>query len=187
MKIVLNLWHRGSRNFILNFIWKSFLSTGDNDPCGVVSCSNNKKCIVNKFGDAECICKDKCKKGDHYTGTVCGRDGIEYANLCKLKLSSCNGNKKKVKWFGKCKPEGKYCILGLSCMVSPKFLNICHKNQIWSRLKNFDLIFLKPHNESLSMTLDVWHVPWPQIPRMLGPRPHSGNGAARHKSTIISF
>eukprot|EP00794_Sanderia_malayensis_P013766 gene13766-15207_t len=101
-------WYGLCRKFkhtMINECRKTCHYCGDQDPCGSVSCPRRKKCIVNAYGYPECICKDKCKPGDHYTGTVCSREGIEYDNLCKLKQSTCNGKAKKVKWYGKCKKE----------------------------------------------------------------------------------
>ena len=86
--------------FLLNIIF-----VGQKDPCGSFTCPFNERCIINSYGTPECICKDACQEGDDLTSVVCGRDGVEYPNLCALKMKSCKGPQIKVNRFGTCKPR----------------------------------------------------------------------------------
>lgn len=89
---------------MFNDLSMNLILTGKNDPCGSFTCPFNERCIINSYGTPECVCKDACRKGDDLTSVVCGRDGVEYPNLCALKMKSCKGPQIKVNRFGTCKP-----------------------------------------------------------------------------------
>lgn len=78
---------------------------GKNDPCHDHECPEHSVCRIGDQGTPYCECDGNCKPGDHFTGTVCGRDGNEYKNLCHLKMRNC-GNKTSsvvtVKNYGPC-------------------------------------------------------------------------------------
>lgn len=63
---------------------------GKSDPCHGFVCKKGTTCQTDHKGKAFCGCKQKCKSGDHFTGTVCGRDNKEYKNLCALKSAFCH-------------------------------------------------------------------------------------------------
>ena len=76
---------------------------GKNDPCYGYRCPEGHTCKISRHGEPFCSCGKTCASGEHFTGPVCGRDGVEYINLCKLRHASCNTqDEPTVKNYGKC-------------------------------------------------------------------------------------
>ena len=68
-------------------------------------------CKVDKQLKPYCECHGNCVREDLYTGTLCGRDGKEYKNLCALKKRNCGHaetDQITVKKYGKCQDSCKY-------------------------------------------------------------------------------
>eukprot|EP00794_Sanderia_malayensis_P014284 gene14284-15771_t len=88
---------------------KSCNFCGSKDPCYNHACPKHSVCKVRNDGKPVCECHGRCHKGDHFTGVVCGRDGVEYKNLCQLKKRNCNHPTIKpvtVHRFGACQTSG---------------------------------------------------------------------------------
>uniref|UniRef100_A0A7M5WVL7 Uncharacterized protein n=1 Tax=Clytia hemisphaerica TaxID=252671 RepID=A0A7M5WVL7_9CNID len=83
---------------------KSCHVCGVKDPCqGFICTKPNTRCRVDHLGVPYCGCRVHCDPGDHFTGTVCGRDGKEYKNKCRLLHSNCEiPNIAKIQNYGKC-------------------------------------------------------------------------------------
>lgn len=78
---------------------------GKNDPCIKFMCPKGSVCEVDENMKPFCKCHGNCKPGDYYTGITCGRDGVEYKNLCELKKRNCGHpeiDQITVKKYGKC-------------------------------------------------------------------------------------
>ena len=76
------------------------------DPCRDQECSFGAYCVPSLDGmTARCQCPTSCNRyGDSIDSIpVCGSDGINYANQCEMRRSSCNNMKDvHVKYLGKC-------------------------------------------------------------------------------------
>ena len=73
-------------------------------------CPKGSVCQVGKNMKPFCKCDGNCKQGDYYTGVACGRDGIEYKNLCELKQRNCGHpeiDQITIKNYGKCQQNGE--------------------------------------------------------------------------------
>ena len=78
---------------------------GKRDPCEGHECHIGAICVSSSDGyKARCQCPECYSYGDSVGSTpVCGNDGQDYANLCELKLASCNTMREiMVKYYGKC-------------------------------------------------------------------------------------
>ncbi len=67
-------------------------------------------CTVGSDRKPVCHCDGNCHKGDLLTGVVCGRDGVQYKNLCELKRRNCGHPTVApvtVNRFGNCPGFGK--------------------------------------------------------------------------------
>lgn len=117
---------------------------GHNDPCGAFTCPVNRQCIINSYGEPTCICSEICKAGDDLTGLVCGRNGVEYPNLCALKQASCKGPAIKVKQFGPCKPWA--FMKGIQCHKIRDYRNCkASKKFGFCRIMKHRMKFMCPH------------------------------------------
>ncbi|XP_066934096.1 agrin-like [Clytia hemisphaerica] len=86
---------------------KSCNVCGKKDPCQGFKCTNaNTKCRVDHLGVPYCGCRAHCDPDDHYTGTVCGRDGKEYKNRCRLFHANCDSAYPvTVRNYGRCQRQ----------------------------------------------------------------------------------
>ena len=75
--------------------------------CADIKCPPAKICVLDKAGQPSCRCLVECSKKIG-TGPVCGKNGIEYQDLCDLKNEECkNGDYILVKKYGGCSQEGE--------------------------------------------------------------------------------
>jgi coxsackievirus/adenovirus receptor len=75
------------------------------DPCSTTQCDFYGECTVNEDGRTACKCPVKCPEKIDF---VCGTDGQNYENDCKLRREACTRKKRlSIYKLGTC---GKYCI-----------------------------------------------------------------------------
>lgn len=73
---------------------------GKCNPCALVRCRYNSKCIV-ESGVGKCVCEDACPK-IHLP--VCANNGRTYVNLCYLKRDSCSRQQNiEIRYHRKCR------------------------------------------------------------------------------------
>ncbi len=98
--------------------------------CKNMICPNYGKCKIDEnrlysLSHTKCVCSAECNENDiesalvenlknrklRIQGAVCGTDGKDYANACKLRYESCLSNKEiRVIYLGKC---GRFEFLNL--------------------------------------------------------------------------
>lgn len=76
---------------------------GKGDPCFGHRCHDDENCRVDANGSPFCACKVKCEHEDHETGPLCGRNGIQYKDLCHFKHQKCKSKSSfAVRNYGQC-------------------------------------------------------------------------------------
>ena len=61
-----------------------YLST--DNPCSGKRCETYQKCIIDRLGQASCICPSPCQQ---LLNPVCSSDGVTYDNECELRRQAC--------------------------------------------------------------------------------------------------
>ena len=92
----------------MNVLFPTICVSGKKDPCTKFVCPKGSVCEVDENMSPYCKCDGKCSDGDHYTGILCGRNGVEYKNLCELKKRNCGHpemDQITVKKYGRCQDQ----------------------------------------------------------------------------------
>lgn len=73
------------QNFPMYILYASNLA--ETNPCTHMTCTLNQDCLVNRHGEAVCVCPFVCPLPIE---PVCGTDGLTYDSSCHLKREACN-------------------------------------------------------------------------------------------------
>jgi len=76
------------------------------NPCALMRCSRNTKCVVDYCGDCSASCKPIKKCPDVCPAVfdpVCGSDGKTYSSNCHLGIAICKGSSVRFRHDGPCK------------------------------------------------------------------------------------
>lgn len=100
------------------------------DPCLDVLCSFGAQCVPSLDGlTARCQCPERCDDyGDSVgSGPVCGSDGQDYPNACKLRKAACQQMKDiRTKYNGRCDPcNGHSCPNKQVCQLDEQRRPTC--------------------------------------------------------------
>ncbi|KAJ8304147.1 hypothetical protein KUTeg_017730 [Tegillarca granosa] len=74
--------------------------------CDSITCPKDKVCRMRKERP-KCVCKPRCPTVVKMKGSLCGTDGRNYKNYCRLLKHNCKRNREtEIAYFGKCKIRG---------------------------------------------------------------------------------
>lgn len=97
--------------------------------CDSITCPKDKVCRMRKERP-KCVCKPRCPTVVKMKGSLCGTDGRNYKNYCRLLKHNCKRNREtEIAYFGKCKTSCKMvkCMNGKRCLEDQDGLPRCAK------------------------------------------------------------
>ncbi|XP_060593963.1 agrin-like isoform X4 [Ruditapes philippinarum] len=91
----------------------------DDNPCSEKRCETYQLCVIDRLGQASCICPSPCQQ---LLNPVCSSDGVTYDNECELRRQACIRHARiYVAHTGPCEDQGpcleRKCTYDADCIV----------------------------------------------------------------------